>query len=231
MTLEQKLIGLIVISYFIGSIPFGLIVGLSKGIDPRTAGSGNIGATNVGRLLGGKFFAIVFTLDMLKSLAPMLIAGWLVRHALGDGRALISSAESEYQKFYTLWLCVGFAAFLGHLFPIFLKFKGGKGVSTATGILLGLWPYYTLPGMLAIVSFIVVFRITRYISVGSLTAAVAFPLAYLLFAFLFDWNPLGRQLPLLIFALLIGGMIVIKHKGNIARLRAGTENKFRSKTA
>jgi acyl phosphate:glycerol-3-phosphate acyltransferase len=219
MSLQQKLILLIVASYFIGSIPFGLIVGLSKGIDPRKAGSGNIGATNVGRLLGGKFFAIVFTLDMLKSLVPMLVAGYLIGWATPDS------------NIYVLWLCVGFAAFLGHLYPVFLKFKGGKGVSTAAGILLGLWPYYTLPGIVAIVAFIVLFYATRYISVGSLGAAITLPIAYLTFALVREWDPFGRQLPLLIFALLIAVMIVFKHRGNIARLRAGTENRFQRKTA
>jgi hypothetical protein len=96
------LLVLIILGYLAGSIPFGLIVGLAKGVDPRKAGSGNIGATNVGRLLGGRFFAIVFTLDLLKSLIPMILGGLVVHHAARQG---------QYDwRMYLLWLLVGFAA-------------------------------------------------------------------------------------------------------------------------
>src|SRR5213083_1674404 len=112
----HQLLLLAAISYFLGSIPFGLIVGLAKGIDPRTAGSGNIGATNLGRLLGGKFFAIVFTLDFLKGLLPALAASWVVhRH----------TAPVDW-RIYLLWLLVAFACIAGHMFSLFLRFKGGK---------------------------------------------------------------------------------------------------------
>src|SRR5258705_11427307 len=104
MTLGLQLAALIVGSYFLGSVPFGLIVGLSKGIDPRKAGSGNIGATNVGRLLGGKFFALVFILDLLKGLLPMLAAAWMLQN------------KNRSQVDYILWLLVGFAAICGHMF-------------------------------------------------------------------------------------------------------------------
>src|SRR5437870_13863760 len=108
MTLGSELAALIVASYFLGSVPFGLIVGLSKGIDPRKAGSGNIGATNLGRLLGGKYFAIVFTLDLLKSLLPMLLAGWLLHRAHdSQGHRILEGADSA--RYYLLWLLVGFA--------------------------------------------------------------------------------------------------------------------------
>jgi glycerol-3-phosphate acyltransferase PlsY len=146
---------LIPIAYLIGSIPFGLIVGLAKGIDPRKAGSGNIGATNLGRLLGGKYFALVFTLDLLKGMLPMIAAGFVIRDQPRD----VTS--------YLIWLAVGLAAILGHMFSILLKFKGGKGVATSAGVMLGLFPYFTIPGLMAIGAFIIVFMITRYVSVGS----------------------------------------------------------------
>src|SRR4051794_39210345 len=134
MTTAQQLLILIPISYVLGSIPFGLLVGLSKGVDPRTAGSGNIGATNVGRLLGGRYFAIVFALDFLKGLIPTLAASWVVhRHGAEQGTMI-----------YALWLAIGFATILGHMFSIFLAFKGGKGVATSTGVMLGVFPDYTL---------------------------------------------------------------------------------------
>src|SRR5215207_5983093 len=142
----KQLLLLAATSYFLGSIPFGLLVGLSKGIDPRKHGSGNIGATNVGRLLGGKFFALVFTLDMLKSLLPMLLAGLI--------------AGSQVREFghswqtYALWIGVGLAAVLGHMFSIFLRLKGGKGVATSAGMMFGLYPYYTLPAVGALAAFL-----------------------------------------------------------------------------
>src|SRR5712691_3843814 len=114
---------LIPIAYLVGSIPFGLIVGLAKGVDPRKAGSGNIGATNLGRLLGGRFFAIVFTLDFLKGFLPTLAGAWVVHRA---------GAGNIDWVVYLLWLAVGFAAIAGHMFSVFLKFKGGKGVATST---------------------------------------------------------------------------------------------------
>src|SRR4051794_18052935 len=200
----HALVILIPVAYLIGSIPFGLLVGLTKGIDVRTAGSKNIGATNVARLLGKKFFFVVFFLDMSKSLIPMLIASGMVHGIAEHNRAL-----------YLLWLSVGFAAVLGHMFSVFLKFRGGKGVATSTGMMLGLFPYYTVPGAIGIALFIVVFLIWRYISLGSVVAACAFPVIYLLIGRWRGWPVFGEQLPLLIFAVLIAVLITIKHKSNI----------------
>lgn len=211
------LLVLIPIAYLAGSIPFGLIVGLSRGIDPRKAGSGNIGATNVGRLLGGKYFAIVFIMDLCKSLIPMLVAGLPV-HAW-EGRP---SALTLF-----LWLMVGFAAIMGHMFSIFLKFKGGKGVATSAGVLLGLYPFYTVPGVLAFGVWGIVFYLWRYVSLASMIGAVSFPVIYVLLGLWWGWPVFGTQLPLLIFAVLVAVMIVVKHRSNISRLLAGTEHSFR----
>ncbi len=134
---RQSLIVLIPAAYLIGSIPFGLIVGLAKGVNPRKAGSGNIGATNVGRLLGGKFFFIVFTLDLLKGAIPTVAAGAVLNFTVQDHTDCL------------LWALVAFAALVGHMASIFLKFKGGKGVATSAGVLLGIFPYFTLPGLIA----------------------------------------------------------------------------------
>jgi len=215
MSIEAKLGLLAVVSYFLGSVPFGLIVGKLKGIDPRTAGSGNIGATNVGRLLGGKFFALVFTLDLLKGLIPMLVAAWLV-HGIPDDA-----------KPYLMWMLVGAGSILGHLFPLYLKFKGGKGVATSAGVLLGLWPFYTLPGVVVVVLFLVVYLITRTVSIGSIIGAAGFPLAYVAVGLAMKWPIFDKQLPLLVFAVLVALMIVWKHRSNIQRLLSGTENSFK----
>jgi glycerol-3-phosphate acyltransferase PlsY len=217
MSSDHVLLLLIPIAYLLGSIPFGLLVGKAKGIDVRTAGSGNIGATNVGRLLGKKFFFLVFFLDLLKSFVPMLIASWLVHRI---------APQQRDARLYLLWLLVGFAAVIGHMFSVFLKFKGGKGVATSAGVMLGLVPYYTLPGIVSVVVFILVFFATRYVSLGSMIGAGAFPLAYLAIGKARGWPVFGEQWPLLVFAVLMAVLIVYKHRSNIQRLLAGTENRF-----
>ncbi|HWE95663.1 MAG TPA: glycerol-3-phosphate 1-O-acyltransferase PlsY [Tepidisphaeraceae bacterium] len=216
-TPQTELLALVPVAYVAGSVPFGLIVGLAKGVDPRKAGSGNIGATNLGRLLGGKFFAITFVLDLLKGLLPVLAAGAVLRFHAPD------------QTSYFLWLLVGFSTIFGHMFSLFLKFKGGKGVATSTGVVLGIFPYYTAAGVVALAIFVLVFKLTRYVSVASMVGAVSFTLAYLTLGLSLRWDVFGRQLPLLLFALLVASMIVFKHRGNIARLRAGTEHRFGAK--
>lgn len=211
------LISLVPFAYLLGAIPFGLLVGKWRGIDVRTAGSGNIGATNVGRLLGKKFFFLVFFLDLLKSCIPMLIASAMV-HQVGY--------EQRDRQIYLLWLLVGFAAVIGHMFSAFLQFRGGKGVATSAGMMLGLVPYFTLPGLAAVVVFVVVFYIWRYISLGSILAACAFPLLYLAMGIGMHWPVTGAQLPLSVFACVIALLIVYKHRSNIRRLLNGTENRF-----
>jgi glycerol-3-phosphate acyltransferase PlsY len=220
MTTAQVIVlALIPVAYLLGSVPFGLIVGLVKGIDPRNAGSGNIGATNLGRLLGGKYFALVFTLDMLKGMLPMLAASFVLR---GESRALATSD-------YLLWLGLGLAAILGHMFSVFLKFKGGKGVATSAGVMLGLWPYFTGPGLVAIGAFVLIVLVTRYISLGSMGGAIVFPVAYVVIGRWRGWDVFGAQLPLLVFGVLVALLIIYKHRSNIARLMEGTEPKLGKK--
>jgi acyl phosphate:glycerol-3-phosphate acyltransferase len=213
---------LLPVAYLLGSIPFGLLVGLSKGIDPRSAGSHNIGATNVGRLLGMKYFFYVFTLDMLKGLLPVALASYIISHhfpAATDRPALTN----------LLHLLVGFAAILGHTFSAFMGFKGGKAVSTSCGVALGLYPFFTLAGLAAIVVWLVVFYLWRYVSLASMTAAVAFPIVFIVIGRFFHWDVFHRQLPLLLFAILVALLIIVRHRANIARLRAGTESRFTGK--
>jgi len=205
---------LVPVAYLLGSIPFGLIVGRLKGIDPRTAGSGNIGATNVARLLGRRYFAIVFSLDLLKGLLPVGAASLIV-HAQG--------AASAGWDIHLLWLLAGFAAVAGHIFSIFLRFTGGKGVATSAGVVLGVWPYFTWPGLVALAVWGAVFGIFRYVSLASVCAAGVFPIAYLSIGLAAGWPVLGAQWPLLAFALLIAVMIIARHRTNLSRLREGRE--------
>src|ERR1700722_7417210 len=191
MTTAQTLLLLAPLAYLVGSIPFGLIVGLANGVDVRKAGSGNIGATNVGRLLGKKFFWIVFSLDLLKGMLPSLAAGWLVHFSVVDRSTVL------------LWLLVAFAAIVGHMFSLFLKFKGGKGVATSAGVLLGIWPYYTLPAMPAVLIFWIVFAIFGYISLASMIGAAAFVVLYVAIGLGLGWPIFAQQSPLLIAAILL----------------------------
>ncbi|HEX8323943.1 MAG TPA: glycerol-3-phosphate 1-O-acyltransferase PlsY [Tepidisphaeraceae bacterium] len=215
MSLTAQLLTLAAVAYFVGSIPFGLLVGRAKGIDPRTSGSGNIGATNLGRLLGGKYFALVFALDLLKGLLPMLAAAYLVRDLL------------THEKPYLLWMAVGAAAVLGHLFPVYLKFQGGKGVATSGGVVLGLWPFLTLPGFGVIGVFLLVFAVTRTVSLGSLAASASFPFLFILIGWTLEWPVFGEQLPLLIFGTFLASLIIYRHRANIVRLLNGTEGSFK----
>jgi glycerol-3-phosphate acyltransferase PlsY len=211
------LIFLIPVGYLLGSIPFGLLVGKANGIDPRTAGSKNIGATNVGRLLGKRFFFIVFALDLLKSLVPMLIASWIVNR--------VALADRDWQT-YTAWLSVGAAAVLGHMFSVFLGFRGGKGVSSSAGVMVGLIPYFTLPGLLSVGVFLLVLKTGRYVSLASIIGAGAFPILYLAIGLGMGWPVFSAQLPLLIFGAIMALLIIYRHRSNIARLRAGTESRL-----
>jgi len=224
MTALSNLAALIPIGYLSGSIPFGLLVGLAKGKDPRQHGSGNIGATNVGRLFGGKYFALVFALDLLKGLLPVLAAGWAARAELNK------SGHPPDWEIYLLWLMVGFAAVAGHMFSLFLKFKGGKGVATSLGVAIGVFPYFTIAGGISIVVWLMVFLIRRYVSLASMVASASFSGAYVAIAWYNGWQPFTRQLPLFVFAMLVPGLIVIRHRSNIARLLAGTENRFASRS-
>jgi glycerol-3-phosphate acyltransferase PlsY len=159
---------------------------------------------------------------MCKSLVPMLIAS-AIAHRIPD--------EQRLWTIYLFWLLVGFAAVLGHMYSIFLKFKGGKGVATSAGVMLGLWPYFTLPGAIAIGVFLIVFFVWRYISLGSIIGAVTVPIAYLLIGRARGWPVFESQLPLLIFSVVMALLIIYKHRANIARLRAGTENRMTSTTS
>ena len=205
---------LIVISgYLLGSIPFGVIIARAHGKDLRSIGSGNIGATNVARALGRKWAYFCFLLDVLKGLVPMLVF-----------RALIEIPRPTPCTL-SLWLLVGCAAISGHIFPIYLKFRGGKGVATSLGVALGLWPYYTICAVVAFVIWAAVTLIWRYISLASIIASIAFPLVLVLAIVVIPEWDFDNLWPLLIAATAIPLMVIIRHRENIKRLLAGTENK------
>jgi len=206
-------------AYLLGSIPFGLLIAKAHGKDLRSIGSGNIGATNVSRALGRKWAYLCFVLDALKGMVPMLVT-------LSLTKPLSTPSQTEKVILLWLWLAVGCAAILGHIFPIYLKFKGGKGVTTSFGVALGLWPYYTICALFAIAIWIVVVLIWRYVSLASIAASVTFPLVLILAIILTPGWDFVNLWPLLIAATAIPLMVIIRHRENIKRLFAGTESRI-----
>jgi glycerol-3-phosphate acyltransferase PlsY len=209
-------------AYLLGSIPFGLIIAAAHGKDLRAIGSGNIGATNVSRALGRKWAYLCFFLDVLKGLIPTLAAMFLA----GSQATL-----SHHEKIVALWLClaVGCAAVTGHIFPVYIKFKGGKGVATSFGVALGIWPYYTICAAFAILTWLVVVFIWRYVSLASIVASAAFPITLTSAIVLTkQWHFIDLW-PLLAVAILIPLMVTIRHRRNIKRLIEGTEAKIRKR--
>jgi glycerol-3-phosphate acyltransferase PlsY len=184
-----------IFSYLLGSIPTGYIIGALAGIDIRKVGSGNVGATNVARTVGKTKGLLTLTADVAKGFIPVFVA---LRFGLSN----------------TAVASVGVAAFLGHLYPVFLKFQGGKGVATALGVLLALAPMATL--VLAAVFGVVVF-FSRIASVSSIAAAVAAPVTL----WSFSYPP-----TIVAMSVFLAVMIILRHRGNIRRLRAGTEPRF-----
>jgi glycerol-3-phosphate acyltransferase PlsY len=207
------------VSYLVGSVPFGLLLGKLKGIDIREHGSGNIGATNAGRVLGRRWGYTCFLLDVAKGFGPVFIVGWLIRSDLSSVPATMSQCS---------WLLAGIGALLGHVLPVWLKFRGGKGVATGLGVVVGFWPFLTVAGLIAFGLWIIITGVSRYVSLGSVVAAGAFPLlvAGVNRLWLGSWQAVGELWPLGIFALALPTLIIIRHRGNISRLLAGTENKI-----
>jgi len=184
-------------SYLIGSIPTGLLLGKAYGIDVRNEGSGNIGATNLYRTVGRKVGIITLIGDCLKGLLPVLLVKF-------------SALPPEFAA----W--VGLAAFCGHVFSLFLKFKGGKGVATALGVFLALSPQAVA---VAIGLFAVVMFLWRYVSLGSICAAAAMPPVVFF---------LGGNNNVTAVTVVIAVIVIIRHRENIKRLLSGTENKFKA---
>lgn len=204
---------LIIGAYLFGSIPFGLIIARFHGKNLRNIGSGNIGATNLSRALGKKWAYFCFCLDLSKGLVPMLIAA-----------NLTSSPPNVVELF--LILAVGCSAVLGHIFSIYIKFNGGKGVATSFGVALGLWPYYTISSVVAFAIWVIVVLAWRYISLASIIAAVAFPITLILIIALTPGSHFVNLWPLLTAALLIPIMVIVRHRENIKRILEGTESKI-----
>jgi acyl phosphate:glycerol-3-phosphate acyltransferase len=193
----------VIAAYLLGSIPTGYLVAKVKGVDIRTVGSGNIGATNVFRILGKPAGILVLVFDGLKGFAACVWLGGLIIKLFS-----IPAADEVYFR-----LAAGVAVVLGHNYPCWLRFKGGKGIATSAGVLAGIVPQ----AFLIILSiWIILFALTRYVSVGSLAASFTLPFATWLTKN--DWT-------LTIVTGLMAALAIYKHKANIRRLLNGTENR------
>ena len=226
-----------IIAFLLGSIPFGLLIAKSKGINIREHGSGNIGATNVLRVVGKKYGITCFVLDFLKGLIPTFIAINLIRfdqsaELVAKNFMLLPALESQASYLSQinaqgLHILTGLCAVMGHNYSPWVNFKGGKGVATSAGVITALAPFGLL--ILGLIWFIA-FKLTRYVSVASILASVALPLVVVYGSWTHGkfengtWNK-----PLLGFAIFIALMSVWKHRGNIKKLMNGTENRFTPK--
>lgn len=223
------------LAFLLGSIPFGLLIAKAKGINIREHGSGNIGATNVLRVVGKKYGITCLILDALKGFIPVAIATNVIQiygrppqvplHFLDAWAMVLPAADAMLGQ--TVQILTALAAVLGHNYSPWVGFKGGKGIATSAGVLLALMPFAV--GLLVIV-FLIVFLTTRYVSLASIVAAAVLPIMTLWGSWHHGriqdgtWNK-----PLFFFSLVIGVLAIWKHRSNIQRLRDGTENRFTRK--
>jgi glycerol-3-phosphate acyltransferase PlsY len=201
----------IIIGYLFGSLPTGYLAGRLRGIDIREHGSGNIGATNVFRTLGKPWGFGVFFIDAFKGFVAVRLALAIV------GR---NSAASEYTEFFAILAAA--ACIFGHSFPIWLKFKGGKGVATSVGSIFGVAPIAAITIFLV---WLIVFLTTRYVSVASIVGALALPVAMAVLVRL----KMTHGLVLFYFSLAMTALVVWRHRSNMVRLFNGTEQRFTRK--
>ncbi|MFN0011701.1 MAG: glycerol-3-phosphate 1-O-acyltransferase PlsY [Phycisphaerales bacterium] len=209
------------LAFLSGSIPFGYVLGRARGLDIRQHGSKNVGATNVGRVLGRPWGFLCFGLDFLKGFVPTLGYG------LYEG--VVGSPRVEPGVLWP-WLAVMTACVLGHIFSPWLGFKGGKGVATGFGALAGVWPIMGAPVLVAFLVWLIVLKTTRYVGLASIVAAACLPVGVLALvpaAKALGWHdgPQAIAWPAVIVGGLLATLVVWKHRGNIARMRAGTEPK------
>lgn len=226
------------LAFLLGSIPFGLLIAKAKGIDIRQHGSGNIGATNVLRVIGKKYGISCLLLDALKGFLPVAVAMNLIQitgrdlaiplHLPESWTLLLSPAEQF--KGQLIHVLTGLAAILGHNYSPWVGFKGGKGIATSAGVLIALMPAAIV---LLLVVWLLVFSTTRYVSLASVVAAATLPFLTHLGA-RFHKNAEGISLweagtwnrPLFIFSIVISLLAIWKHRSNLQRLLQGTENRF-----
>jgi glycerol-3-phosphate acyltransferase PlsY len=199
------------LSYLLGSIPAGYLAGRIAGIDIRATGSGNIGATNVTRTLGRRYGYPVFVVDFAKGALAVCLSIFLGRHVEAK------PASTEIYGIVGAICCV-----LGHVFPVWLGFKGGKGVATSAGVLFGLMP---LAAAIGAAVWVITFEVTRYVSLASIAATIALPVTVLGLTHARHTSGMA----LFYFTLCLAGVVTFRHRSNLARLLRGTEPRFKRK--
>ncbi|MFA9479132.1 glycerol-3-phosphate 1-O-acyltransferase PlsY [Phycisphaerales bacterium AB-hyl4] len=208
------------VAYLAGAVPFGIFIARCQGVDLRAVGSGNVGATNVGRALGKKWGLICFALDVTKGLAP--VVGYGI--ASGQIAGTPDEAAAGAALAAVMWLSIAAATVVGHVFPVWLRFKGGKGVATGLGALLGVWPMLTVPAAAAVVLWLVVVKQTGYVSLASMVAAGLLPVLAAGSGVVLA-RPTGEVAVYVAVTAALAGLVVLRHRSNISRLREGTEDK------
>lgn len=208
------LITVSLVSYFIGGIPWGVILGKLQGIDIRDHGSGNVGATNISRVLGKKWGIVCFFFDAAKGFLPVFVAMMLSKSR--------TMPDADY---FAVCALIGVVA--GHVWSPYLKFTGGKGVATAAGGLLAITPTAIV---LAVVFWYIVFLVSRYVSLASIAAALFYPLCALAIDRMHTTpaQTIGR--PAMMAIVILAALVIVKHRANIHRLLNGTELKFQKNT-
>ena len=210
-----------VLGFFAGSIPFGVMIARARGVDIRQKGSGNPGATNVGRVLGKPFGVACFFLDAIKGAIPVLLSGWLAG-ILGTGSDEMTASAAWG------WLLVAIMTILGHCFSPWIGFRGGKGVATGFGAVLAMWPVLTMPAIAGFFVWAVVLVLTRLMSLASIAGALVLPATVLALA-LVPGTPgtdLEASVPFLVVTSLVAALVVFRHRANLVRLRQGREDKL-----
>ena len=205
MCISIGCISLLPLAYLLGSIPTSVWAGKwFFGIDIREHGSGNAGATNAFRILGAKTAVVVLIVDMLKGMAAVGLS------------ALVASSFEAAEGFSIFRFMLGISALLGHVYPVFAGFRGGKGIATLAGVVLVLFPAVVI---ICLVVFVLALVATRYVSLGSILAALTFPIALILL-------PGQMLVSEILFAFLVAVFVPYTHRSNIRRLLKGNENKF-----
>ncbi len=208
------------VAYLIGGIPFGVLISCARGVDIRQEGSRNIGATNVWRVLGAPLGLVCFLLDVAKGAVPVIVVGRFSGLVGMDASSMPVGDQSW-------WLLVAMATVAGHMYSPWLRLGGGKGVATTLGALAATWPLLTLPVCVAVVIWMLTVTLWRTVSVASMAAAAALPLAWLSMLTLDGDASLGDRLssgwPPLAVTSALAVLVFVKHRENIARLRHGEE--------
>ncbi len=217
-------------AFLCGSIPFAVMLGKLNGVDIREHGSGNPGASNLGRAVGKPWGILCFLLDVGKGVVPTvgflwpMAAATLTARYEADPRGLAGPGDYSAVLIYLQWVLVAVAAVLGHVFSPWLKFRGGKGVATGLGATLGLFPIVTIPGVLAFFIWLGMCKVTGYVGLASVIAAACLPVMTLVSGLVLGLT-LGETLIFVALTATLAGLVIWRHRGNLARIREGTEAK------